>query len=199
MIGGRIRAYRQGKGFKVADFARVIGISQGSLSDIENQKTKPSSETLESLVRNTDIDARWLLIGDGAAPEASSLDPKTQAVVSIMKRSNDKVKARILREAKKEELFSDAKLIKEFKHLNETGIIGINLLIQLFLPVEIILSAVGFGILTGPFAIKTVPWIILSWYCVGLIIKRYPVETIWWLKHRYSSIVRFNSPYFGRW
>lgn len=54
------------KGHKVADFAKLIGISQGSLSDIENGKTKPSAETLASIVRNTDINAAWLLtdIGD---------------------------------------------------------------------------------------------------------------------------------------
>ena len=65
MIGERIRTYRQSKGIKVADFAKLIGVSQGSLSDIENQKTKPSAETISALVRHTDIDARWLMTGEG--------------------------------------------------------------------------------------------------------------------------------------
>lgn len=65
MIGARIRDYRQRKGLKVADFAKLIGISQGSLSDIENGKTKPSADTLASIIRNTDIDSKWLMIGEG--------------------------------------------------------------------------------------------------------------------------------------
>lgn len=197
MIGERIRAYRQNRGIKVAEFATLIGISQGSLSDIENQKTKPSSETIESLVRNTDIDARWLLVGEGAAPEQNRLDSKTQEVISIMMRSDEKVKANILRDAKKEKLYSEVALLKKFKHLNETGIICINLLLQLFLPIQIVLVAVGFGFLTGPTALKIIAGIVFSWSLVVPIIRSFPVETVWWLKHRYCSFVRFRSPYFG--
>lgn len=81
MIGKRIREYRQNKGVKVADFAALIGISQGSLSDIENGKTKPSAETLASIVRNTDIDATWLLTGEGIAPERT-INPRTAALAA---------------------------------------------------------------------------------------------------------------------
>lgn len=69
MIGGRIKKYREGKGLKVAAFAGIIGISQGSLSDIENGKTKPSAETLAKIVRNTDIDSMWLLTGEERGEE----------------------------------------------------------------------------------------------------------------------------------
>ncbi|WP_183355984.1 helix-turn-helix domain-containing protein [Geomonas silvestris] len=65
MIGSRIADYRRGLKFKVAEFARIIGISQGSLSDIENNKTKPSADTIEAIVRNTDINPGWLLTGVG--------------------------------------------------------------------------------------------------------------------------------------
>lgn len=82
MIGARIREYRQSKGVKVADFAKQIGISQGSLSDIENGKTKPAAETIAAIVRNTDIDATWLLTGEGKPPEtARQLSPRTAALV----------------------------------------------------------------------------------------------------------------------
>jgi len=64
-IGKRIRSYRKEKGLKVKELAQIIGISQGSLSDIENEKTKPSADTLSSIVRNTDINPYWLLTGKG--------------------------------------------------------------------------------------------------------------------------------------
>ncbi len=65
MVGRRIRAYRKKKGLTVKQLAEIIGISQGSLSDIENEKTKPSAKTITSLVRNTDINPTWLLTGQG--------------------------------------------------------------------------------------------------------------------------------------
>lgn len=63
-IGSRIRQFREQTGHKVKGFAELIGISQGSLSDIENEKTMPSAKTLASLVRITDIEPVWLLTGE---------------------------------------------------------------------------------------------------------------------------------------
>lgn len=77
-IGKRIKEYRLNAGYKITEFASVIGISQGSLSDIENEKTKPSSGTLETLVRNTDIDAVWLLTGGGRANYIKKKDTDTE-------------------------------------------------------------------------------------------------------------------------
>jgi transcriptional regulator with XRE-family HTH domain len=77
MIGCRIRAYRKNKNIKVADFAALICISEGSLSDIEIEKTRPSSETLAAIVRNTDIDANWLLTGKGTMnPQPMTISEK---------------------------------------------------------------------------------------------------------------------------
>jgi len=49
----------------VMDFSKLLDISQGSLSGIENNKSKPSSDTLDSMVRNRDINLAWLLTGGG--------------------------------------------------------------------------------------------------------------------------------------
>lgn len=65
MIGKRIQDYRMFLRLKVGEFAKLIGISQGSLSDIENIKTKPSADTIAAIVRNTDIRPEWLLTGEG--------------------------------------------------------------------------------------------------------------------------------------
>jgi len=63
-IGERLLAYRKSKGKNGTDFAAIIGISQGSLSDIERGKTKPSAKALIGLIQKTDIDIRWLLTGE---------------------------------------------------------------------------------------------------------------------------------------
>ena len=49
----------------MVDFSILISISQGSLSDIENDKTKPSFDTLANIFRRTDINIGWILTGDG--------------------------------------------------------------------------------------------------------------------------------------
>jgi transcriptional regulator with XRE-family HTH domain len=64
-IGERIKHFRMNLRYKVGEFAKIIGISQGSLSDIENSKTKPSADTLGSIVRHTDIEPNWLIAGFG--------------------------------------------------------------------------------------------------------------------------------------
>ncbi len=65
-IGKRIKGYRTSNGLKVKEFSEKIGISQGTLSDIENGKTKPSADTLSLIIRHTDINPNWLLTGHGA-------------------------------------------------------------------------------------------------------------------------------------
>ncbi|MEJ2725422.1 MAG: helix-turn-helix transcriptional regulator [Deltaproteobacteria bacterium] len=62
-FGSRLRSFRKSMGKNVTEFSKLIGISQASLSDIENNKTKTSSETLSKLIWNTDIDIKWLLTG----------------------------------------------------------------------------------------------------------------------------------------
>ena len=65
MINKRLEEYRLQKHLKVTELAKIIGISHGSLSDIKNGKTLPRADTLEKIVRNTDINAHWLLTGEG--------------------------------------------------------------------------------------------------------------------------------------
>ncbi|TDJ61182.1 MAG: XRE family transcriptional regulator [Nitrospina sp.] len=44
--------------------AQVINISQGSLSDIENGKSYPSTPTIIKIMTQTDSDIYWLLLGE---------------------------------------------------------------------------------------------------------------------------------------
>ena len=45
--------------------AKLIKISQGSLSDIENNKSLPSADTISKLYLYSDLNILWLLLGKG--------------------------------------------------------------------------------------------------------------------------------------
>lgn len=64
-IGTRLRKWRKSCGLKGYELAKNIGISQGSLSDIENNKSLPSAETLIKLYKVTEINIIWLLMEEG--------------------------------------------------------------------------------------------------------------------------------------
>lgn len=60
MIGNRIRELRKSKGMSLREVARVAGISNSTLSDIENNKINPSIATLEKLSKALNIDIQLL-------------------------------------------------------------------------------------------------------------------------------------------
>ncbi len=69
-IGPRIREWRKMIPMRAYQLAKMIKISQGSLSDIENGKSDPSAQTIVNLLTLTDIDWRWVLTGEsGDIPE----------------------------------------------------------------------------------------------------------------------------------
>ncbi len=70
-IGKRIKKYRLHKKLKGTELSKIINISQSALSEIENENTKPSSDTIISFVKNTDINPYWLLKGEGEIEEVS--------------------------------------------------------------------------------------------------------------------------------
>ncbi|MDR3631602.1 MAG: helix-turn-helix transcriptional regulator [Desulfocapsaceae bacterium] len=63
-IGEKIRLFRKEMGMNLIQFADLIGIKHSSLSNIENNKTKPSAETLSKLCIYTNINIEWLLAGE---------------------------------------------------------------------------------------------------------------------------------------
>ena len=63
-IGLRLKQWRKMARMKSMELAKLIKISQGSLSDIENNKSDPSANTMVNILTLTDIDWRWLLIGN---------------------------------------------------------------------------------------------------------------------------------------
>lgn len=62
-LGLRLKSYRKEKNLTLQQLGKIIKISHGSLSSLENQKSAPSAETLQNLCLYTDIDIIWLLTG----------------------------------------------------------------------------------------------------------------------------------------
>ena len=65
-LGQRLRQWRKTIPLKSFELAKLIKISQGSLSDIENEKSLPSADTITKLYQYSRINIIWLLTGKGA-------------------------------------------------------------------------------------------------------------------------------------
>lgn len=65
-IGSRIRAARRRMGLNQKKFSELAGISQGYLSDVERDKTKPSAEILIGIAEQDPFtNLNWVLTGAG--------------------------------------------------------------------------------------------------------------------------------------
>lgn len=64
-VGKRMKSWRKHSMLKLVELSKKIRISQGSLSDLENDKSLPSATTIASLCMFTDINIYWLLTGRG--------------------------------------------------------------------------------------------------------------------------------------
>lgn len=53
--GKRLRAWRKSVPLKLMQLSKLIKVSQGSLSDLENDKSLPSATTLANLSTHTDF------------------------------------------------------------------------------------------------------------------------------------------------
>ena len=64
-LGSRLRQWRKSLPLKAYELAMLIKVSQGSLSDIENNKSLPSADTIAKLYQHTDLNIIWLLTSKG--------------------------------------------------------------------------------------------------------------------------------------
>jgi transcriptional regulator with XRE-family HTH domain len=60
-IGEKVKRIRKKYKMSQVEFSEKIGISQGRLSEIEQDKTKPSADTLIQLRKYFGVDLNWLL------------------------------------------------------------------------------------------------------------------------------------------
>ena len=98
-LGTRLRQWRKTLPLKSFELAKLIKISQGSLSDIENNKSLPSADTIAKLYQYSDLNIIWLLLGKGPMfrnrSGASGLDDGTMVQETMQDYGED----RKLREA----------------------------------------------------------------------------------------------------
>lgn len=64
-VGKRLKSWRKHSMLKLVELSKKIRISQGSLSDLEHDKSLPSATTLANLCMFSDINIYWLLTGRG--------------------------------------------------------------------------------------------------------------------------------------
>lgn len=73
-IGWRMRTWRKRRNIKGYELAKMIKVSQGSLSDIENNKSDPSAHTLVKFLKLDDVDWFWIITGEeGKTPRKEPL------------------------------------------------------------------------------------------------------------------------------
>jgi transcriptional regulator with XRE-family HTH domain len=63
-LGKRLKYIRKQNSLTQIEFAQQIGVSQGTLSDLEKDNCKPSVDTLISLRLSLGVDINWLLTGE---------------------------------------------------------------------------------------------------------------------------------------
>ncbi len=81
-LGSRLRQWRKTLPLKSFELAKLIHISQGSLSDIENNKSLPSADTLAKLYVYTNINLIWLLLGKGPMKKTGSTEEDVLGAVA---------------------------------------------------------------------------------------------------------------------
>jgi transcriptional regulator with XRE-family HTH domain len=79
-LGHRLRQWRKSIPLKGYQLAKMIGISQGSLSDIENCKSLPSADTIAKLYQHTNLNIIWLLTGKGSIIKPQNIPGEETAV-----------------------------------------------------------------------------------------------------------------------
>ena len=61
----RLKTLRIELGYKQGEFAQLVGLKQGSYSDIERGKNAINLKILGFLAKNYNVNANWLILGDG--------------------------------------------------------------------------------------------------------------------------------------
>ena len=90
-VGGRLKYWRKVSRLRLVDVASLIHVSQGSLSDLENDKSLPSAATLTGLCQKTDMNLYWLLTGEGSmVGQEGKYQAESSAVRNLMKWMQDK-------------------------------------------------------------------------------------------------------------
>ena len=83
---------------KLVELSSKIHVSQGSLSDLENDKSLPSATTLANLCRFADINIYWLLTGTGDALRKNDTESDSDVDVNLEDSAVPKIHDQKMRE-----------------------------------------------------------------------------------------------------
>jgi transcriptional regulator with XRE-family HTH domain len=82
--GKRIKGLRKTMGLTQPELAKLAGIQQGSLSELETGETKrPRGDTLVRIAKALQVDPDWLITGTGSPARALQPDPEQQELLSL--------------------------------------------------------------------------------------------------------------------
>lgn len=81
--GARIRKWRKSVPMKAFELAKLIKISQGSLSDIENGKSNPSALTIVGFIKYSNININWMLTGKEGDINTGEMPIEKPEIVTI--------------------------------------------------------------------------------------------------------------------
>jgi transcriptional regulator with XRE-family HTH domain len=90
-IGLRIKDLRTQNNLTQVDFCTVLGIKQANLSHIENSGKKISIEILYKIISNFNINANWLLSGEGDIYKTTNTDMRIKGDNNINSIGNNNV------------------------------------------------------------------------------------------------------------
>lgn len=100
-IAERFKYLRHLTRLSQSEFAHMIQLSQGRLSDIERGKNKPSVDTLLAVVEFFNISASWLLQGTGKPPTNLHTPPHESSAGEVDSISLSASEYSLLREYRK--------------------------------------------------------------------------------------------------
>ncbi|MBN3523689.1 helix-turn-helix domain-containing protein [Paenibacillus apiarius] len=95
-IGYRIKCIRKENNQNQSQFAKVIGISQGNLSEIEMGNSNPSAETLASIGTHYNVNLNWLLTGRTSGDGVTYEDDNEKGLIELYRNLDDYDKNEII-------------------------------------------------------------------------------------------------------
>jgi transcriptional regulator with XRE-family HTH domain len=109
-ISERITIFREYKNLKQSVFARLIGVSRSTLSEIENGKNNAPSTSVIVGIANAfnDINIEWLLTGKGDMLKADIEDNKSVDIEKIVEK---------IREMNSQQIYEVWKFITEKRRI----------------------------------------------------------------------------------
>lgn len=83
-IGPRIRQWRKKAGMKSFELAEKLNVSQSALSEVENDKTNPSTGTIVAFIKYTDINIHWMLTGVELAIDDGGISEEAKVTIDVL-------------------------------------------------------------------------------------------------------------------